>query len=54
MVGRPDGSEILREQAEGSQAEELGREVAQTLLQRGADKILKDVYEQEVAVPKQP
>jgi hydroxymethylbilane synthase len=54
MVGRPDGSQILREQAEGDSAEKLGREVAQTLLRRGADKILADVYAREVVVPKQP
>src|SRR6266481_1165114 len=54
MVGRPDGSEILREQAEGTDAESLGRETAQILLKRGADKILADVYAQEVALPKQP
>jgi hydroxymethylbilane synthase len=54
MVGHPDGSKILREQADGGNAEELGRQVAQTLLMRGADKILTEVYAQEVAVPKQP
>ena len=54
MVGRPDGSEILREQAEGTGGVKLGRETAQTLLKRGGDKILNDVYAQEVEVPKQP
>lgn len=54
MVGHPDGSLILREQADGDDGEKLGREVAQTLLKRGGDKILTDVYAQEVAVPKQP
>jgi hydroxymethylbilane synthase len=54
MVGRPDGSEILREQAEGMDGVKLGRDVAQALLGRGGDKILSDVYAQEVAVPKQP
>ncbi|HET9281550.1 MAG TPA: hydroxymethylbilane synthase [Candidatus Angelobacter sp.] len=54
MVGHPDGSTILREQAEGNHAEKLGRDVAQTLLKRGADKILTEVYAQEVVVPKQP
>jgi porphobilinogen deaminase len=54
MVGRPDGSQILREEAEGSDAVKLGREIAQALLWRGGDKILKDVYAQEVVVPKQP
>jgi hydroxymethylbilane synthase len=54
MVGRPDGSLILREQSDGDDGEKLGRAVAQTLLKRGGDKILTDVYAQEVAVPKQP
>jgi hydroxymethylbilane synthase len=56
MVGRPDGSEILRDLRAGpfSQPVELGREVAERLLKRGADKILKDVYAQEVVVPRQP
>jgi hydroxymethylbilane synthase len=54
MVGRPDGREVLREQASGSDAELLGRSTAQALLKRGADRILAEVYEQEVAVPKQP
>ena len=54
MVGRPDGSEILRESAEGSDARKLGSETAQKLLRRGADKILDDVYSEEVAVPPQP
>jgi hydroxymethylbilane synthase len=54
MVGRPDGSHILREQADGTDGVKLGRETAQTLLWRGGDKILNDVYAQEVEVPKQP
>lgn len=54
MVGRPDGSEILREQSEGEDGVKLGREAAQKLLKRGGDKILNDVYAQEVEVPKQP
>lgn len=54
MVGRPDGSEILREQAEGTDGAKLGHQTAQTLLMRGGDKILNDVYAQEVEVPKQP
>jgi hydroxymethylbilane synthase len=54
MVGRPDGSEILRELAQGTEPEQLGRETAQKLLKRGADKILSDVYSEEVAVPPQP
>jgi hydroxymethylbilane synthase len=54
MVGRPDGSLILREQASGSAAESLGRRTAEALLKRGADRILSEVYGQEVAVPGQP
>jgi hydroxymethylbilane synthase len=54
MVGRPDGSLILREQASGRDPQALGFETAQTLLKRGADKILSEVYGLEAAVPRQP
>lgn len=54
MAGRPDGTRILREQQTGSDPQKLGREVAQALLGRGADKILKEIYGQEVAAPVQP
>jgi hydroxymethylbilane synthase len=54
MVGRPDGSEVLRERGSGGDPEQLGRSTAQALLRRGADRILADVYQQEVAVPRQP
>lgn len=54
MAGRPDGSEVLREQGSGSDPEQLGGEIAKKLLRRGADRILNDVYGQEAAVPKQP
>lgn len=54
MVGRPDGTEILHEFTQGSDPLVLGRETAQKLLKRGADKILSDVYSENVAVPQQP
>jgi hydroxymethylbilane synthase len=54
MAGRPDGSEVLRERGSGNDPEQLGRQVAEKLLDRGADRILNDVYGQEAAVPKQP
>jgi hydroxymethylbilane synthase len=54
MVGRPDGTKILREQASGHDPEALGRQTAQKLLACGADKILNEVYGQEAAVPRQP
>jgi hydroxymethylbilane synthase len=45
LVGRPDGSEVLRESLEGdmSDAAALGAEAARRLLARGADKILAEV-----------
>jgi hydroxymethylbilane synthase len=54
MAGRPDGTQILREQRSGTDPVTLGSEVARTLLERGADKILKEIYGQEIAVPIQP
>ena len=56
MVGRPDGSKILREVQTGqsSDAARLGVQVAEKLLQRGAGKILQEVYGQEVTAPGQP
>jgi hydroxymethylbilane synthase len=48
LVGRPDGSQLLRAEAiaEPAQAEALGIEVATDLLQQGAAAILAEVYEQ--------
>jgi hydroxymethylbilane synthase len=45
LVGRPDGSEVLRETAEGpaGDAATIGSEVARRLLARGADKILAEL-----------
>ena len=45
LVGRPDASEILREQAEGpvAAAVALGTEVGERLLARGAHRILADL-----------
>ena len=46
LVGRPDGGLILRAKINGKaeQAESLGIQLAEDLLQQGADKILADVY----------
>lgn len=54
IVGRADGSELLRERREGSDPQKLGHETAEALLKKGADRILADVYSREVAVPGQP
>lgn len=46
LVGSEDGTNIIRHEARAprNQAEEMGREVAQALLDKGADKILKELY----------
>ena len=48
LVGRPDGSQILRAEGEAhsSGSEQLGREVADALLAQGAAEILAEVYGQ--------
>ena len=45
LVGRPDASEMIREEASGppSEAAALGAEVARRLLARGADRILREL-----------
>ena len=47
LVGQPDGSETLRAEIRGSgeQAHELGVELAEQLLARGADRILASLQE---------
>jgi hydroxymethylbilane synthase len=54
VVARPDGSLVLREEQSGADAAELGNGVAQSLLARGARKILDEVYGETAAVPQQP
>jgi len=54
IVARPDGSTILRETQSGSQAVALGEAVGDNLLQRGATRILADVYGTSAAAPQQP
>lgn len=46
LVGRPDGTEMVRGEIEGqvADAELLGTSLAEDLLARGAEQILKDVY----------
>ncbi|MDH5484044.1 MAG: hydroxymethylbilane synthase [Gammaproteobacteria bacterium] len=45
LVGRPDGSEVVRDEIRGpaSQAIELGNTLAERLLARGADTILREL-----------
>ena len=46
LVGSPDGSEMIRGEVNGTldDAEKMGIELAEELLSRGADRILKEVY----------
>jgi hydroxymethylbilane synthase len=54
VVASPDGSQLLRESAAGSDPLELGQEVGDNLLRRGGAKILDQVYGQNAALPQQP
>jgi hydroxymethylbilane synthase len=54
IVGKPDGSAILRETQSGSDPVALGEQVGEALLQRGADKILEEVYGSSAVAPQQP
>lgn len=49
LVGAVDGSEILTSEVRGSlsDAEKLGNDLAKMLLANGADKILRQVYDQQ-------
>src|SRR5437588_1975179 len=48
IVADPDGSKVLRESHDGSDPVQLGESVGDTLLQRGGDAILEQVYGQGV------
>src|SRR5499427_7808131 len=54
VVARPDGTEVLRERKSGIDPVALGEFVGETLLKRGGDKILEDVYSATAAAPQQP
>jgi len=49
LVGAPDGREVLRARVQGpsEQAQDLGNSLADDLLGRGADRILRQLYEQD-------
>jgi len=44
LVAHPDGTKILRETREAQDPVRLGEEVGETLLRRGGDVILEEVY----------
>jgi hydroxymethylbilane synthase len=54
VVARPDGTKVLRETREGDDPVRLGGEVGDTLLRRGGNVILEEVYGEGFAVPQQP
>jgi hydroxymethylbilane synthase len=54
VVASPDGSQVLRESADGEHPGELGESVGDALLRRGAKAILEAVYGQEMALPQPP
>ena len=54
LVADPDGSKVLRESREGSHPLQLGEAVGETLLRRGGDVILEQVYGRGLAAPQQP
>ena len=54
VVARPDGSLVLREQRSGADPEKLGTTVGAALRQKGADRILQEVYGEVVTTPQQP
>jgi hydroxymethylbilane synthase len=54
VVARPDGSKVLRESRDGDDPVALGEGVGETLLRRGGDAILEEVYGRGLAAPQQP
>ena len=54
ICAKPDGTLILRETRSGADPVSLGEEVGDTLLQRGATRILEHVYGTAAVTPQQP
>jgi hydroxymethylbilane synthase len=54
LVAHPGGTKVLRETREGDDPIRLGEEVGETLLGRGGDVILEEVYGEGFALPQQP
>ena len=54
VVASPDGTTVLREAAMGNAPLGLGESVGESLLRRGGDRILDEVYRSGIAVPEQP
>jgi hydroxymethylbilane synthase len=49
ICARPDGTELIRENGTGADPIELGARIGKRILERGGDKILQDVYNENAA-----
>jgi hydroxymethylbilane synthase len=54
VVANPNGGQLIRECATGDDPHDLGQQVGQALLARGAQRILESVYASEAIIPQQP
>lgn len=54
VVARPDGREVLRAIQDGTDPIQLGEAVGRSLLQMGADAILREIYGLSITTPQQP
>jgi hydroxymethylbilane synthase len=54
VVARPDGTTVIRETRTGIDAQRLGQELGQSLLNKGGREILSEVYGETAVVPSQP
>ncbi len=54
IVADPEGAKLLHDSRDGDDPVRLGNDAGESLLARGADKILEAVYRSSIAVPPQP
>ncbi len=54
VVARPDGTQVLRDSADGDEALSLGAAVGERLLRRGGNAILEDVYGPGIVAQQKP
>lgn len=54
ICARPDGTEVIREVQTGNDPVELGERTGETILRRGGDQILREVYSTVAVVPSEP
>lgn len=54
ICAKPDGTQVIREVQTGSDPVELGERTGETILRRGGDQILREVYGAAAVAPAQP